>query len=672
MKVRNILALLLLCAVVQTVSGQTMTVNMKDGSQYMFIVPEVEDVVFSEDGGTIFDEHGWVDLGLPSGTLWATCNVGAGSPEEYGDYFAWGETQPKDIYRWDNYQWMTAGQASWSYINKYTFSDRQTGACWFENGVFVGDNKTLLEAADDVATANWGSEWQMPSPEQVNELINDNYTTSVWTEQGGVLGYRITSLANGNSIFLPAAGYREDAGFYQAGTQGCYWTRSLSTSYADYATGYYLHGGGIGTYENSRHPGFSVRPVRVSLENEQQRDWVDLGLPSGTLWATCNVGAGSPEEYGDFFAWGETKPKDYYDEETYKWMNAGQSSRGQYNKYTFADINFDACWYSNKVFVGDGKTQLDSADDAATANWGSDWQMPSMVQIHELINDNYTISEWTQQNGVSGYRITSRSNGKSIFLPAASSRSYDEHWGQGLEGWYLSRSLATFDSKDVGTLYFSPDIISDEPSDVRHFGCTIRPVRTTEHGWVDLGLPSGTKWATCNVGAYSPEEFGCYYAWGETEPKSTYAWSTYKWYNGSGKTKYCTNSSHGYNGFTDGKTELEPADDAATANWGEPWHMPTSEQIDELRAYCTFQFVEPHDNWSDEYILVTGPNGGQIILPTAGYYDENGIDRYRYYGFFWSSSSVNNRGVYLSASKDGLNMSNYYEYVGHTVRPVRP
>ena len=90
------------------------------------------------------------------------------------------------------------------------------------------------------------------------------------------------------------------------------------------------------------------------------------------------------------------------------------------------------------------------------------------------------------------------------------------------------------------------------------------------HEWVDLGLPSGTLWATCNVGASSPEGYGDYFAWGETEPKDYYDWSTYKWCNGNEVTltKYCTDSFFGYNGFTDGKTELDPEDDAAYVNWG--------------------------------------------------------------------------------------------------------
>ena len=103
----------------------------------------------------------------------------------------------------------------------------------------------------------------------------------------------------------------------------------------------------------------------------------------------------------------------------------------------------------------------------------------------------------------------------------------------------------------------------------------------TEHEWVDLGLPSGTLWATMNVGASSPEGYGDNFAWGETAPKNVYNWSTYQWCMGSYDTftKYCNISSYGYNGFTDNKLELDPEDDAATANWGPEWCMPSQEQI---------------------------------------------------------------------------------------------
>lgn len=144
------------------------------------------------------------------------------------------------------------------------------------------------------------------------------------------------------------------------------------------------------------------------------------------------------------------------------------------------------------------------------------------------------------------------------------------------------------------------------------------PAPDLEHDYVDLGLPSGTLWATRNVGASAPEEYGDYFAWGETEPKNDYDWSTYKWCNGSetNLTKYCTYSYYGYNDFVDDKTELDPADDAACAHYP-GGRMPSLEQIKELIDSCTW-------TWSQlngvRGALATGPNGNTMFLPLPGEY----------------------------------------------------
>ena len=135
--------------------------------------------------------------------------------------------------------------------------------------------------------------------------------------------------------------------------------------------------------------------------------------------------------------------------------------------------------------------------------------------------------------------------------------------------------------------------------------------------YVDLGLPSGTLWATCNVGASSPEEYGDFFCWGETDGKKDYyEYANYKYCMGSHLTltKYCNNSEYGYNGFTDGKTVLEPEDDAATVNMGEDWCTPSIDQLDELKQ-CTRKWTEQNGVGG---ILFTGPNGNQMFLPAAG------------------------------------------------------
>ena len=217
--------------------------------------------VVSEPTG-YHNSYGYVDLDLPSGTLWATMNVGADSPEDYGDYFAWSETQPKDYYYWDSYKWMTDGMSSWEGVNKYTYPDGYTSAVWYdEYGNFIGDNKTELELADDAANANWGGDWRMPTMDELNELKNTDNCTWTWTTQNGVNGYKVTSKSNGNSIFLPAAGYRGDSYSYGAGSDGSFWGSSLDTGSSNSAFGLYFSSDNIAWNYYYRYYGRSVRPV---------------------------------------------------------------------------------------------------------------------------------------------------------------------------------------------------------------------------------------------------------------------------------------------------------------------------------------------------------------------------------------------------------------------------
>ena len=154
---------------------------------------------------------------------------------------------------------------------------------------------------------------------------------------------------------------------------------------------------------------------------------------------------------------------------------------------------------------------------------------------------------------------------------------------------------------------------------------------TPDQDYVDLGLPSGTLWATHNIGANSPEEPGDYFFWGETEPKDYYYWSTYKWCNSAyDMTKYCTQSAFG---TADNKTELDPEDDAAYVNWGSQWRMPTMEQLKELVEQCTWT----HQTLNGmEGRLVTGPNGNSIFLPEAGYAYADWINSVGEIGCYWS------------------------------------
>ncbi len=197
-------------------------------------------------------DHEWVDLGLPSGTLWATCNVGADNPEDYGDYFAWGETTPKDVYNWSTYKWCNG---TYKTLTKYcTRSDYGTV-----------DKKTELDPEDDAAYVNWGSSWRMPTLDQQTELLTK--CTWTWTTHNGVNGRQVTG-PNGNSLFFPAVGYRFDSSLDGAGRYGSYWSRALYSSYPGYPGYAIMYSVGFDSEDVSwsysdRYYGSTVRAVRV-------------------------------------------------------------------------------------------------------------------------------------------------------------------------------------------------------------------------------------------------------------------------------------------------------------------------------------------------------------------------------------------------------------------------
>jgi hypothetical protein len=212
-----------------------------------------EEVSFSTPDANGVAVHEYVDLGLPSGIMWATCNVGADAPEDYGDYFAWGETQPKSTYNWNTYQYC---MGTYTTLTKYCIN-----ASYGYNG--YSDVMYILLPEDDAASANWGSDWHTPSKEEWQELYQN--TTHTWTTRNGVNG-RLFTASNGNSIFLPATGYRSDGNLNNVGTCGYYWSnwvdmvRSNDAKYFCFNTGYFYVDG------CNRRYGSCVRPVRPGYQ----------------------------------------------------------------------------------------------------------------------------------------------------------------------------------------------------------------------------------------------------------------------------------------------------------------------------------------------------------------------------------------------------------------------
>lgn len=840
MKIKSILAaMFLMLSGAQTGWAQNMTVRMTNNETHVYKVPQVAELTFSENE-TVYE---WVDLGLPSGTLWATRNVGAEKPEDAGNYFAWGETAEKTFYSWVTYK--LAGGTNKTMKKYCTNSSYGTV-----------DNLTSLQAEDDAATVNWNNDWQTPSKDQWQELLFGGVTKVEFLTQNEVNGMKVTSLINGASIFLPAAGYFNNVGtqtgILYAGTYCLYWSRTLKEDASNTAyCMYYQSSGGSVTY-SERYTGLSVRPVRrkvqlvtginlspsrislqvngtkqikatvlpvdadnrsvlwgssnpvvatvdtdgkvtgkskgnttitcraldgsnVSAECEvtvggapthsvtSGREWVDLGLPSQTKWATRNIGANSPEENGYYFAWGETTTKDEYNWHNYHFSNDGSSTL--MTKYitnaTYGTI--------------DNLNLLERADDAASVLWGASWQMPTDDQWSELIDKKNTTYELTTINGYDGIIFTSIKNGESIFFPAAGYHDEANFSGMSKEFAYWTRTLfksnnskaARFMMNTTGgmapqmnyesapryrgftvravlaqgmitptqlvtninlsasslnlqvgkaqtltatVLPANADIqevmweSSDENvADVTQNGrvvgiangtCTIT-CRATDgsdifaeckvtvvagdidvHEFVDLGLPSGTLWATCNIGANTPEEAGNYFAWGETTPKDGYDWDTYKWCNGTDETitKYCTESSVGNNGFTDNRTELLPEDDAATANWGSGWQIPSDEQLKELFDSKNTTAEWTTQNGVNGRKFTSKSNGNSIFFPATGYRYSTSYNEVGSLGWYWSRSlseygSSNANDMLFKSDRCYLNGGQ--RCMGMPVRPVR-
>lgn len=227
----------------------------------------VHDTIYiTNTNSDIYNGHAFVDLGLPSGIKWATCNVGANDPEDFGDYFAWGETEThyidghaqddyyqnwkpgKNGYNWASYKWC---KGVWRTLTKY---------CSIE---YLGtvDNKTELEIEDDAARQNWGGLWRIPTLSELQELVDNCTFEEVCSD---ISGYKVTG-TNGNWIFLPAAGYLYDYGSYPNGPIGFYCSRTIDSNNSDNNYGLifdpYNYHASLGIYSIVRYFGQSVRPV---------------------------------------------------------------------------------------------------------------------------------------------------------------------------------------------------------------------------------------------------------------------------------------------------------------------------------------------------------------------------------------------------------------------------
>ena len=465
---------------------------------------------------------------------------------------------------------------------------------------------------------------------------------------------------------------------------------------------------------------------------------LDLGL--SVKWASANLGAIAPDEYGDFFAWGEISPKEDYNWSTYKWCNGDGDKLTKY------------CYYSSDGDGDgepDGKTVLDPEDDVAHVKLGGKWRMPTIDEWHELFStrsDEHYQWVWKSMNGHNGWFVTHLVNNNTIFLPSAGRwdktylNDYGFYWSSSLSpishwAWYMlfrydyvnsirvERYLGLSVRPVYGDFIYVSDIVLDKTTIELNWGetaqlnATLSPSDAFEKSicWrssntevaivsstglvtgtgegdatitatsvdggftascvvsvnnkpeIDLGL--SVEWATCNLGATKPHEYGDYYAWGETETKSDYSWSTYKFGTSSSGpfSKYNTNSSYG---TVDNKTVLDPEDDVAHVKLGGNWRMPTDEEWTELRTHCTWEWTTKNGVKGRK---VTGPNGNSIFLPAAGDRYDTGLSGVGSFGSYWSSSLNSDEPYYAWYVYVNSGSCDWYDYdrcFGRSVRPV--
>ncbi len=482
-----------------------MNIELTDGSTNSYNVDEIEQIYFTSDSipgnltgtrplpppttvnGTV-DNYNYVDLGLTSGTLWATYNVGAESVTEKGNYYSWAETEPailngKEIENWGDYKW----------CENHTFGEYDAPADFFkyvtneEYGQVSGyeaDNYKVVRPEDDVATVVWGEKWRMPTDKELEELKDGCYW--IWVKDfngSGTMGHLGVSKVNGNTIFLPS----------KNSTSGFYWSSDLDAEKNHSAIGLVINrpttnGEECQLFSTSfyRNFGHSVRPVlkkkdelpvEPTISGEiGEYSYVDLGLPSGTKWATRNVGANVVSEKGNMYSWAETEPAILNGKENenwgdYKWCE--NHTFGEYNNPADFFKYVTSADYVNNGSELDNLTTILPEDDAATVNWNDNWRMPTKEECEELVNGcEWTWSRNFNGTGKYGHIGVSKYNGNIIFLPGLNSTS----------GFYWTSDLSVeTNSSAYGMLINRPSYGETEctwyvDTFPRNFGFTIRPV----------------------------------------------------------------------------------------------------------------------------------------------------------------------------------------------------
>lgn len=542
-----------------------------------------------------------VDMGLS--VMWSSWNLGADSIGKPGKRFILGENKPNGYNGHWIYDWA-------SYFSVTNSRDK------------------------DAIREQWGDGWRLPSNQEWNELQDPKLCTWTMVDNGEEKAWQVTSRITGNSILLPwvffGSRYRTD------GVE--------SRLDADYAI---VNGRQCGIISRKeRWLDAYFRPVmpyadgqqHVATAHEKSKatvEPVDLGL--SVCWSSHNVGALEGAYEGDFFSWGETSAKENYEKDTYKGPKR---------------------WHLTKV--SNRKYVLNPEVDAAHVNIGGDWRMPTEAEWNELLFPVFCKWEWTynyNDTGESGYVVTSRMNGNSIFLPSTgcvfgdrrnvyqaqnifywlreddssfSGESYVFAYGQPID-WsiqnYIDENKIPFSNAiDDRALGLQVRAVSPNPD----FGKseTQKPMAMHEAEAVDLGL--SVLWASCNVGSEDGIGAGDYYAYGATAPYSFDNRKPAKVDEGI------------YQKAKKGTCTLLPQADAASANMGGDWRMPTQAEWEELadERLCSWEKTWDYNGTGiSGYIVTSLINGNSIFLPAAGRANMSECKLYSPdYLIYWSSS----------------------------------
>lgn len=562
-----------------------------------------------------------VDMGIVvngKNIKWASFNLGASSPEEYGLHYAWGETEPKSDYSWSTYKFGTSDDGPFSKYNTRS---------WYG----TVDNKTVLDPEDDVAHVKLGGNWRMPTDAEWAAL--EGHSTWTWINNyndTGVSGMIVTSEVEGltdQSIFLPTTGYRFDTSLYSTGF-GNYWSSSLCIDQPYNAWFLYFYSGKRALSANPDRPtGRAIRPVLISEAVES----ITLSQASLVM------------HVGESFTLIASVNPTYALDKSIIWTSSDESvaTVDQTGKVTA---------------VSKGTTTI-----KATANYGSGVSGACEVEVQQYVTSisldktSLTLIE-----------------GESSTISVSSVLPYDANdksvvWSSSDEAIATVDQIGTITGVSKGTATITATAADGSG---KYASCIIKVRRyPAPDGAVDLGL--SVLWATYNVGANKPEEYGEYFAWGETQPKSDYSWSTYKWCNGNyyNLTKY--------SGSPDDKLALDPEDDAASANWGGSWRMPTDAEWEELMSNCTWTWTDDYNGTCIKGNIVTSGKAGytdkSIFLPAAGWRDNADLKEFGSIGYYWGPSlhPANTLTAIIHGFGDNIDVSGMsYRYYGLSIRPV--